>query len=133
MAKSINTSSKLTKADLKTGMVVEYANGKRRLVILDFNGEDILFGCGEGERFSKLDNFNDDLTHKKKEALNIVKIYNHSTDSKADGDLYNDTDLICDLTATDDGDVADDESGDDVVFSLKDICDTLGFVIKRVR
>ena len=121
--------SKFTKSDFKSGMVVEYANGKRRLVVLDFlDVGDVLFGSGAGERFTKLANFNDDLTHKTKDSLDIVAVYAHRTDSKADGNLYDDDELLCDLTDVDDDD-DDDEAAD---ISLKDICDTFGFKIKRV-
>lgn len=119
--------AKFTKSDLKSGMVVEYANGKRRLVVLDFlDIGDVLFGAGEGERWTKLANFNNDLTHKKKSELDIVAVYAHDTDSKADGDLYADTTLLCDLNPN-----VDDDDADDI--TLRDICDTYGFTIKRVR
>ena len=127
MARAKNV-AKFTKSDLKSGMVVEYANGKRRLVVLDFlDIGDVLFGSGEGERFTKLANFNDDLTHKKRDTLDIVAVYAHRTDSKADGNLYDDDELLCDLTDVDDDD--DDYEAEDI--SLKDICDTYGFRIKR--
>lgn len=120
--------AKFTKSDLKSGMVVEYANGKRRLVVLDFlDIGDVLFGSGEGERWTKLANFNDDLTHKKKDTLDIVAVYAHNTDSKADGNLYDDDELLCDLTDVDDDE--DDYEAEDI--TLKDICDTYGFRIKR--
>ena len=127
MARTKNV-AKFTKSDLKSGMVVEYANGKRRLVVLDFlDIGDVLFGSGEGERFTKLANFNDDLTHKKRDTLDIVAVYAHRTDSKADGNLYDDDELLCDLTDVDGDD--DDYEAEDI--SLKDICDTYGFRIKR--
>lgn len=73
------------KSDLMSGMVVEYKNGKRRTVILDcvINAEgeaaDILVGPA-GERFTWLDNFNDDLTHESKEELDIVAVYTQPFD-----------------------------------------------------
>lgn len=73
------------KSDLMSGMVVEYRNGKRRTVILDcvINEEshldDILVGSA-GERFTWLDNFNDDLTHESKEELDIVAVYTQPFD-----------------------------------------------------
>lgn len=74
-----------SKSDLASGMVVEYRNGKRRTVILDCvvnagdDEADILVGPA-GERFTWLDNFNDDLTHKSKEALDIVAVYTQPFD-----------------------------------------------------
>ena len=119
--------SKFTKSDLKSGMVVEYANGKRRLVVLDFlDVGDVLFGSGAGERFTKLANFNDDLTHKSKEALNIVKVYHHDMNSKSVGDLYADDNIVADLT------VAPTASAD-TDFTIDDLCDTLQFTVKIVR
>lgn len=74
-----------SKSDLASGMVVEYRNGKRRTVILDCvvnamgEAADILVGSA-GERFTWLDNFNDDLTHESKEALDIVAVYTQPFD-----------------------------------------------------
>lgn len=118
-----------SKSDLKTGMVVEYANGKRRLVIRDFADKgDVLFGCGDDERWTYLDNFNDDLTHKAKDTLNIVKVYNHDMDSKSVGDLYADDDLVADLTVAP---TATASATTD--FTIDDLCDTLQFTVKIVR
>lgn len=69
-----------SKSDLVSGMVVEYRNGKRRMVVLycvvNEPGDvaDILVGPA-GERFTWLGNFNDDLTHRSKEELDIVAVY----------------------------------------------------------
>lgn len=73
------------KSDLVSGMVVEYRNGKRRTVILDcvINADgdvDNLFVGPAGERFTWLDNYNDDLTHKSKEELDIVAVYTQPFD-----------------------------------------------------
>ena len=73
------------KSDLASGMVVEYRNGKRRMVIRDcaINAEgdasDILVGSAGG-RFTWLDNFHDDLTHESKEELDIVAVYTQPFD-----------------------------------------------------
>ena len=119
--------AQFNKSDLTTGTVVEYANGKRRLVIRDFAGNgDVLFGCGDGERWTYLDNYNDDLTHKSKEALNIVKVYHHDMNSKSVGNLYADDNIVADLT------VAPTASAD-TDFTIDDLCDTLQFTVKIVR
>lgn len=112
-----------SKSDLKSGMVVEYRNGKRRIVIKDFadTGRDVLFGSGAGERFTWLDHYNDDLTHTDHNALDIVKVFMHSTDSKATGDLYADDDLVCDLEQP------------TVKMTLAEVCDTLGYNVEIVR
>jgi hypothetical protein len=60
----------MKKSDLKPGMVVQYANGKKRLVTV-INGE--LFLMGEN-MFSELHMFNDDLTNRGS-SLNIVKVF----------------------------------------------------------
>lgn len=74
-----------SKSDLASGMVVEYRNGKRRMVILDCvvnsagDAADILVGSA-GERFTWLGNFNDDLTHESKEELDIIAVYTQPFD-----------------------------------------------------
>lgn len=74
------------KSDLMSGMVVEYRNGKRRMVVLgcavntNYDEYDILVGPA-GERFTWLDNFNDDLTHESKEELDIVAVYTQPFDA----------------------------------------------------
>ena len=75
-----------SKSDLMSGMVVEYRNGKRRMVVLgcavntNYDEYDILVGPA-GERFTWLDNFNDDLTHESKEELDIVAVYTQPFDA----------------------------------------------------
>lgn len=113
--------AKFSKSDLVSGQVVEYRNGNRRLVVKDFlgTGRTVLFGSGD-ERFTYLDNFNDDLTHASKDALDIVKVLNHSTDPKATGDLYLDTDVVWDKNKP-------------VVMTLAEVCDTLGYDVVIAR
>lgn len=66
----------MTKNELKTGYIVQYKNRKIRLVIKDWDGEDFLFGA-KGQRWSRLDGWNDDLTHKNFETLDIVRVFRH--------------------------------------------------------
>lgn len=68
----------MTKSDLKSGMLVQYANGKIRLVIENFDGHDTVLLGKVGERWSHLSNWNDDLTHKSYNALDIVRVYHHN-------------------------------------------------------
>jgi hypothetical protein len=67
---SFNELTQMKKSDLKPGMVVEYANGKKRLVV-SINGELALIG---ENMFSELHMFNEDLTNKGP-SLNIVRIF----------------------------------------------------------
>jgi hypothetical protein len=56
-----------TKADLKDGMVVEYCDGSRRMVV---NGKVLGFDC-----FMPLDNWNEDLINNDSDRYTIVKVY----------------------------------------------------------
>lgn len=56
-----------TKADLRDGMVVEYRNGDKRMVI-----NEAMIGV---EGYSNKHNFREDLTHKIYEELDIVSVY----------------------------------------------------------
>lgn len=60
----------MKKSDLKPGMVVEYANGKRRLVI-EFNDELVLLG---DDGWGNLDDFSENL-ERLNENFTINKIY----------------------------------------------------------
>ena len=63
-------STPFTKSDLKDGMVVEYADGRRRMFLNDkVMGDD----C-----YTPLIHFNDDLTHSRVNSNDIVKVYNSS-------------------------------------------------------
>lgn len=125
---------KMSKNDLATGMVVEYRNGKRRLVIEDW--EDVgavLFGA-TGERFTYLDNFNDDLTHKNKDALDIVAVYDYLLKPKTDIDLYDDSNLKVvwkRTTSTTSTATAKAKRLDDATVALAQLCDSLGFELKQ--
>lgn len=61
----------MKKSDLKPGMVVEYANGEKRLVVIINNK---LYLIGE-YRFATLESFDDDLNCSTSPHLNIVKVY----------------------------------------------------------
>lgn len=61
----------MKKSDLKSGMIVEYRDGRKRLVI-----DDNLIGV-DG-RLS-LKTYNDDLKHKLYRDLDIMKLYNHKS------------------------------------------------------
>lgn len=63
-----------TKSDLKTGMVVEYRNGSRRLVLRDYQGtgEDILIGSG----WRSLNDYTEDLADSDDDKdYDIMKVY----------------------------------------------------------
>ncbi len=60
----------MKKSELKPGMVVQYADGKRRLVTA-INGELFLMGK---DMFAELDKFNEDLINKSHN-LDIVKVF----------------------------------------------------------
>ena len=61
----------MKKTDLKPGMIVEYASGEKRLVVI-INNELYLIGRAS---FADLKSFNDDLTCSNAPDINIVKIY----------------------------------------------------------
>lgn len=61
----------MKKSDLRPGMVVEYANGEKRLVTA-INNE--LFLMGE-HAYCRLENFNDDLTCSDNPDITIVKVF----------------------------------------------------------
>lgn len=61
----------MRKSDLKLGMVVEYANGDRRLIAV-INDELYLIGR---HMFAIVKSFNDDLTYDRDTKINIVKVY----------------------------------------------------------
>lgn len=67
-----NWSTEFTKADLKDGMIVEYADGWKRMVL---NG--ILLGRSE---HASLRDFTDDLKSHFNQGLNINKVYTCNTD-----------------------------------------------------
>jgi hypothetical protein len=58
-----------TKDDLKSGMVVEYKDGDRRLIAGDLVIGEITYALLS-------DGYNDDLTSKHADYLNIIKVYN---------------------------------------------------------
>lgn len=123
---------KMSKRDLATGMVVEYRNGKRRLVIEDWEDYGtVLFGV-TGERFTYLDNFKDDLTHNTKDSLDIVAVYNYVLKPKTDVDLYDDNnlDVVWKRTAPAATTTAKAKRLDDATAALAQLCDSLGFELK---
>lgn len=61
----------MKKADLKPGMVVEYANGNRRLVVV-INNELYLIGK---HMFAIVESFSDDLECANNSDINIVKVF----------------------------------------------------------
>ena len=61
----------MKKSDLKPGMVVEYVNGEKRLVVT-INAELYLISRAA---FADVKSFNDDLTCSNNPEINIVKIY----------------------------------------------------------
>ena len=65
-----------TKSDLKTGMVVEYRNGSRRIVFRDYQGtgKDLLIG----DRWASLNDYPEDLADDDDgdRDYDIVKVYN---------------------------------------------------------
>lgn len=62
----------MKKPDLKPGMVVEYANGKRRLVI-EFNNQLALLG---NDNWGDLELISEDLEFLANEDFTINKVYN---------------------------------------------------------
>lgn len=63
----------MTKAELKTGMIVEYRSGIRRTVFKNtVFGDDYL--CGDGY-FNSLKNFTEDLRFEKDSYMDIVKVF----------------------------------------------------------
>lgn len=68
---------KFTKSDLKPGMVVEYKNGNRRLVVRINN--DLHFMSSEEFLENVEKEYDDNLTCAGHESLNIMKIYSVNT------------------------------------------------------
>lgn len=62
----------MTKKELKTGMVVEYRNGGKRMVLVDTPVGDVLMGNIVWKNF---DNYRDDLCHNLHKQLDIVAVY----------------------------------------------------------
>ena len=68
----------MTKADIKSGMVVEYRKGAKRLVVASEKDDAVqlvLIGKADTVHFSFLDNWQDDLSHKSSNRLDIVAVY----------------------------------------------------------
>ena len=61
----------MKKSDLKPGMVVEYTNGEKRLVVT-INAELYLISRA---LFADLKSFNEDLTCYSNPTMNIIKVY----------------------------------------------------------
>ena len=61
----------MKKSDLKPGMVVEYANSEKRLVVI-INAELYLISRSS---FMNVKSFNEDLTYNSDSKINIVKVY----------------------------------------------------------
>ena len=61
----------MKKSDLKPGMVIEYANSEKRLVVT-INAELYLISRAS---FANIKSFNEDLTYDCDPKLNIVKVY----------------------------------------------------------
>lgn len=62
----------MTKSELKTGMLVEYRDGGKRMVLVDTPVGDVLMGNTYWKNF---DNYRDDLCHNLHEPLDIVAVY----------------------------------------------------------
>lgn len=67
----INNLIQMRKSDLKPGMVVEYANNEKRLVVT-INAELYLISRAS---FAEVRSFNEDLTCNSDPKMNIVKVY----------------------------------------------------------
>ena len=69
----------MTKADLRTGMIVTYRNGGKRTVFLNTDrGSDFI---ADGDNWNPLRYYNEDLTHVDQKNLDIVKVercYDHA-------------------------------------------------------
>lgn len=63
----------MKKSDLKSGMVVEYRDGRRRLVIWMEEMKKLVFVGGDG--WTGEGSYNDDLTSQNYPELDIVKVY----------------------------------------------------------
>ena len=61
----------MKKSDLRPGMVVEYANGEKRLVVT-INNELYLIGRSS---YADVKSFNEDMTCSGNLGINIVKVY----------------------------------------------------------
>ena len=111
--------TEFTKADLQNGMIVEYANGWKRMVL---NGN--LLGIKNGH--SPLTNFLDDLKCKWDQDLNINKVYTCKT-----------IDLTGLLEAFDEHNLTliweRKEEPKPVEMTIEEVCKTLGKEIKIVK
>ena len=62
----------MTKKELKTGMVVEYRSGAKRMVLLDTPIGNAFVG---DDGWTDLDNYRDNLCHKFNKWIDVVAVY----------------------------------------------------------
>lgn len=67
----------MTKSELKSGYIVRYRNGSLRMV-MPLSNDHAIIGMEDDAGWDYLKNWNEDLTHKSQQALDIVEIYGYS-------------------------------------------------------
>lgn len=103
-----------SKKDLKPGMVIEYKNGERRLVV-EINGELSLISNG---MFAELNNFNNDLTYDRNPHINIVAVYKTKPSSLST--MLETTDLIW-------------KRPEEVTLTMQEIADKFGIPVEQLK
>ena len=103
-----------SKEDLKPGMVVEYKNGEKRLVV-EINGELSLISNG---MFAELNNFNKDLTYDRNPNINIVAVYKTKPNSLYT--MLETTDLIW-------------KRPEEVTLTMQEIADKFGIPVEQLK
>lgn len=105
----------MKKLDLKSGMVVEYANGEKRLVVT-INAELFLISRAS---FAEVRSFNEDLTCNGDPKMNIVKVY------QPKGAASLSTLLQCDNCIW--------ERPKEIVLSMQEIADKFGIPVEQLK
>lgn len=103
-----------SKEDLKPGMVVEYKNGERRLVV-EIDSKLLLISNG---MFAELSNFNNDLTYDNHSNINIVAVYKTKPHSLST--MLRTTDLIW-------------KRPEEVTLTMQEIADKFGIPVEQLK
>ena len=108
-------STEFTKADLKDGMVVKYANGNKRMVL----GEHLI----GNRKYGPLDEYNEDLTNMYTSELTIVEVY--ICNATAIEDIFDKHDLTLIWERK--------EKPEPEEMTIEEICKALGKEIKIIK
>lgn len=105
----------MKKSDLKPGMVIEYANGDKRLVVV-INDELYLIGR---HMFATVESFNEDLTCDNNPKINIIKVH-----QPKEAASFNSL-LDCDNCIW--------ERPEETILTMQEIADKFGIPVEQLR